>query len=1649
MAALPIRFQELLQLPSLGLNPQSFTFGTLTMESEKYICVREQSPEASQVVIVDLENPQEPTKFPISADSAIMNPSDKILALKSGEKIQIFHIEMRRKLKDYTMPEGESVVFWKWISNTTIALVTGTAVFHWSTEGTSDPVKMFDRIRVGNFADSQIINYRVDPTQKWLLVVGISQKEGRIAGAMQLFSVDRQISQFIEGHAACFASFTPPGASAPSILFCFANRSPTQSRINVIEVGKADESAPGFAKQQKDIYFPTEAAGDFPVAMQVSEKYQVLYMITKFGYIHLFDLATGTTIYMNRISAHTIFVTCPHSSTSGILGVNRAGQVLSVTVDEANIIPYITTTLKNLPLAISLASRCSLPGADGLFAQQFNELFQQAKYKEAAEVAANSPNQCLRTTATLQRYQQLPAVPGAPSPLLQYFGVLLDKGKLNSVESLELAKPVLQQGRKQLLEKWMNEDKLGCSEELGDLVRQHDLKLALQIYYKAEVKHKVIACFAEIGQFEKIIAYATKVNYQPDWSYLLQNILAVNAEGGVKFATMLINNEGGPLVDVTAVVDSFMGRNMVQETTSLLLDVLKGNKAEEAELQTRLLEINLRNAPQVADAILGNDMFSHYNKFHIAQMCEQAGLYQRALEHYTDLADIKRVLLNSHSINPDFLTGFFAQLSVEDTLDCLRDLLRNNPRQNLQVVVSVAAKYSEQLTPSAIIDLFESFKSYEGLYYYLGQIVNVSQDPDVHYKYIEAAARTNQLKEVERICRESDYYDPEKTKNFLKEQKLPDQLPFIIVCDRFDFVNDMTLYLYNNNMSKFIEAYVQKINPAKTPLVIGALLDVDCNEDYIKNMVLSVRNQCPAEELVAQVEKRNRLKILLPWLEARTQEGSTDPAVYNALAKIYIDANNATEFLATNTHYDSRVVGKYCENRDPHLAVAAYKRGLCDTELIDVTNKNGLFKQQARYLVARQDAELWQLILAEGNEFRRSVIDQVVQTALPECKNPEEVASTVKVFMAANLPNELLELLEKLVLDCHDFGNERNLQNLLILTAIKADTSRVMDYINKLDNYDAQEIANIAVGSELYEQAFTIYKKYGHHVQAIQVLIDHMDNIERAHEYADRVQEPEVSSKLAYAQLGRGMTKEAVDSYIKATDPETFQEVIKACHEAASYEDLVRYLQMCRKKVKDSTIETELVYAYARTNRLADLEDIITGPNCAQIQGVGDRCFNEGLYEAAKLLFNNISNYSRLASTLVKLETYPAAVDAARKANSTRTWKEVNSATIESREFRLAQICALHIIVHGDELEELIRNYELRGYFDELMSVLESGLELDRAHVGMFTELAILYSRYKPAKLMEHVKLFHARLNIPKVVRACQSNQQWPELTYLYIHYDEYDNAALTMINHPVEAWNQTLFKEVIAKVANLDICYKAVRFYLDEQSSLTTDLLKTLSNRVDHGRVVDIVRKMDRLAVIKQYLMNVQENNIKEVNEALNGLLIEEEDYDSMRISIEDHDNFDNLALAQRLEKHELLEFRRIAALLYKKNSRYQQSVELSKQDGCWKDAMKTAADSGDNEVCESLLRTFVEDGRSDCFAACLYICYDFVRPDVALELAWANKLTDFAMPYLIQVVREYTTKVDALEAGVSTSVSVGPSDAAAGGDEFQGFQAGSANNR
>merc|ERR1719223_1033667 len=152
-------------------------------------------------------------------------------------------------------------------------------------------------------------------------------------------------------------------------------------------------------------------------------------------------------------------------------------------------------------------------------------------------------------------------------------------------------------------------------------------------------------------------------------------MVSVNPEGAASFAKSLLEGSNGqPLIDINQVVKVFMDQNRLQETTSILLDALKANRPDQAQLQTQLLAMNLQQAPKVAEAILQMNMFTHYDRTYIGQLCEKAGLMQWALEHYSDTADLKRVMLHAHTMTPEFLINFFSKMPPETALECLYDL---------------------------------------------------------------------------------------------------------------------------------------------------------------------------------------------------------------------------------------------------------------------------------------------------------------------------------------------------------------------------------------------------------------------------------------------------------------------------------------------------------------------------------------------------------------------------------------------------------------------------------------------------------------------------------------------------------------------------------------------------------------------------------------------------------------------------------------------------------------------------------------------------------------------------------------------------------------------------------------------------------------
>jgi len=119
------------------------------------------------------------------------------------------------------------------------------------------------------------------------------------------------------------------------------------------------------------------------------------------------------------------------------------------------------------------------------------------------------------------------------------------------------------------------------------------------------------------------------------------------------------------------------------------------------------------------------------------------------------------------------------------------------------------------------------------------------------------------------------------------------------------------------------------------------------------------------------------------------------------------------------------------------------------------------------------------------------------------------------------------------------------------------------------------------------------------------------------------------------------------------------------------------------------------------------------------------------------------------------------------------------------------------------------------------------------------------------------------------------------------------------MIEHSPTAFHHETFVSLIQKVSQHDIFVKAVEFYIEEEPLKLNDLLKVLAQKIELNKLVTLVRRKGYLPLIVSFLRSVQGTNSLDVNEALNEIYFESEDFDSLRTSVQTYENIDQLTLA------------------------------------------------------------------------------------------------------------------------------------------------------
>lgn len=1660
-----------------GLDEKAFRFGKLFFGGDRYLAIKNEGEHVEAVIVDLVEDNEVERRSTRKADGAIKYPTENVLALRGREEganrghfVQVFDLDARARVGEAIF--DEEIIYWKWLGNRCLVVITTTGVYHWMVRGSVDdpetaPALVFRQEGLLADAETQIINYVVDDEESptdilWCAIAGIYLDSKKvIQGALQLFSVEKQQCQFLESHAGCFGTLQLDDLTQdPVRVFSFIEKKNGENKVYVMDLyAQRGEGLPSPFKASRAFAYPSSFPYDFPISATLCPFHGVIYSVTKAGFVLVYDAKTAQLLVTQRISQDGLFLTQQNRRDGGVYVLNRKGLLLSVKVNDAKLVAHINAQAQSgaVPNGTAIANSLALRYGYSSAAQQLTTAFRQAlqdqKVGYAAKIYASSKNvgssSSLRNVTNMKAIEASKVPAGESSAGMQLFQRLLSSpGRLTPFESLSLIQPVVAKGRVELAKQWLAADKLGYSEPLGDLLLTLQPELGITVYRRIKAHQKVVETMMRKGLFAPMIAYIKKKSVTADYSALLRSLTVSDPDKAAEFAKALLSNTP-PLMDVDACVDIFTSQGKLAEIVAILVDALKDNRPEQAALQTRLFEISIASNPQQAEALFQQKLFTHFEKAKVAALCERFGLYKRALEFFEAPSDIKRVMLKAGTqLNQEWMSAFCASQPAETLIDIFGDMLRTN-KGMLEMVTRMCTEFHAKLGVERCIKLLEDnaggsgagSAAADGLYQFLGSIAAFSSDPTVHYKCIQGAVERENWDECERIIRQVQHYDPVEVKEYLKGVHLADPRPLIYLCDIHGYVAELTEYLYRNNKFEFLEIYVVKLNQQAGGEVAVTLMDLGCPEDKILKLLLDVRAACDTRYLVSEMEKRGRLTFLLPWMKARADDGVTERDLHNALAKVYVETNeNPEEFLNNNPHYDPFELGKFCQDKDPHLAAAAFMRGQCDAQVVEVARRNGLYRLLARYLIERSDDNAWRTALTSGlgsgsslektgseepsprdREFTaseggdnvaRQLADQVIATALTEAKSMKEITCMLRAFSEANLKNFLIEILDHILLHSplepalqEEANQSRQLRTLLLYSAIEIRSKNVKDYIERLKDINYREAADIALSLQLLDEAFLLFCKDGAHTDALNVLIVHKKDLKAAEEYVESLNDAHLFAFLANARLeeaARCFESEsssgssdastavateksllkAMDLYVRAGQCTELNLLVSIAKKIQAYKALTKFLQSIRQcpSVSEVNTDTELAYAFAKTKQLPELETFLAGVNMCNCQRAGDLLFEEGVaatttttpvetagmeldaksvdtsddervraFRAAKLFYEKVPNYSKVAACNLRLGDCGAALEAAKKAGNSKSWTEICFAAIAKKDFAVARDAGLQIINYSDLIERVVEAYESAGHHEQLISLLEAGLKGTKTNISVFTELGIAYAKHQPEKLNNFLTsdavASAGRLNVPKLIKTCEAQQLYQAVVTLYLSYGEVDQAVLTSIRRHTQAWSHEKLLQAIKKVTNRDVLYKTVSFYVQFHPALLLSLLTTLGPLLDFHKLITLLRTHPRAAsdapvsatpvVLAIPFLQAEQARANAtttvVNEVLNQYYLEMYDFEALHKSVLTYTNFDQSKFAAIAEESDVSHSRRPE--LSRKIPTNYESLALTKQ--------------------------------------------------------------------------------------------------------------------
>lgn len=480
-------------------------------------------------------------------------------------------------------------------------------------------------------------------------------------------------------------------------------------RLHLFQID-ANASENNFSKKIVELSTNEIPENDFAIRVSYDSNFNLVFVYTKFGFVFIIEPETGVCIMNEKYSDSPLYLITPSNDQTHHFVLNRKGDILQTSIDiDSFFNSCIGKGVEYFESVGIIMDNVPLIKQESIYRNQFDKLKNSERYQDALFLVAKSSKPFMRTFEYLSSIKDFPNVNGT-SALLEYFAIILEDDILNEVESLELVQLALKKKKIEIVQKWLVEDQIFCTTQLGNLVLSENTELALQIYEKSKSDAMTAHCLAILGKFDEFTALLKCTSEKVDLSRISSKLIKSQSNLLPKFLLSAIEANVS-LIDEVLLQEIFevdLGTvsveidGIISKNSEILAQI--NSESINTQLSIRLLNQNpplfstfLKNCDdhnlvisksEILPLLKENDSlkpiaFSFESNLNECLQLSVSMVGQEKMIKSTNLSksDVKKFIFTKIEENPSKFGNICAKLGefiAKEDFDVIKDLLKSN-----------------------------------------------------------------------------------------------------------------------------------------------------------------------------------------------------------------------------------------------------------------------------------------------------------------------------------------------------------------------------------------------------------------------------------------------------------------------------------------------------------------------------------------------------------------------------------------------------------------------------------------------------------------------------------------------------------------------------------------------------------------------------------------------------------------------------------------------------------------------------------------------------------------------------------------------------------------------------------------------------------